>query len=565
MSALGSRDNPFATDWNLMGPGAEPGGRAEPSSSSAAPRPGAGSGQAELIPEDPFLSPPVNGGLGGRPALPDFPAPAALHGQFLAQPSRAEPPRAPDRDFGGFDDFARHPAGTGRYGGRRTDADLFAARDDFGSRGDFRAGSDWGFENTRFAPEQTQPETMAERAFEAAALNPLVGAASPLLWLAARLNESSPPTDPHAFRNAVLDEVRRFGNTATARGIAPGLVRVARYALCATIDDIVLNTAWGGQSEWTTQGLVSTLYQETWGGERFFDLLGQLHGDPARTVDALELMAICLAIGFVGKYRVVEGGAGQLIRLRGELYRTIRNVRGPYERDLSPGWAAIAAPYKAPTRTVWLWSLAAALVAALVGLYLILGILLSNHVGAAVEAVEAVPPDGPVLVERPAIPEIPVIPEPEPLPVRTQVERISALLPDDIAGGQVEVVRDGAVVEVRLLATSFPSGGSDIAETQGPLLQRIASALDAEPGPITVRGYTDNVPLNPATGRTNLTLSAERAASAAEMLRRYLSEPERVASEGMGEVDPIASNATAEGRARNRRVEFQIPAEDAPL
>ena len=59
----------------------------------------------------------------------------------------------------------------------------------------------------------------------------------------------------------------------------------------------------------------------------------------------------------------------------------------------------------------------------------------------------------------------------------------------------------------------------------------------------------------------NMAIWVARARSAADMLRRHVDDPSRVSFEGRGETDPIASNATADGRARNRRVEFQIPAE----
>ncbi|MBB4000422.1 type IVB secretion system protein IcmH/DotU [Aureimonas pseudogalii] len=402
-----------------------------------------------------------------------------------------------------------------------------------------------------------------EQAFELAALNPLVAVASPLLWLAARLNESLPVDDVGQFRARVMDDVSRFESHAMTRGVSPRLARVARYALCATIDDIILNTAWGGQSDWPAKGLVSTFYQETWGGERFFDLLGQLYGQPEENLDALELMALCLSIGFVGKYRVMEGGPAHLSRLRGELYRTIRRLRGPHERRLSAGFTAVDAPYRPPARMIWFWALSAAIVAALVVLHVVLGLLLSWRVDAAAERVAALSPAMPIFVGAPNLPDVPepFTPQGE---LQTQLQRVQDAVATDIASGELEVVADGGDIVVRLLRASFPTGGTALGENEAPMLRRIAAALDPEPGRVTVIGHTDNVPIaNASPTRNNDTLSRDRAASAAAMLQRFLSDPSRTSFLGRGDGSPIASNATAEGRTRNRRVEFRIPAEDA--
>ena len=482
----------------------------------------------------PYQQPSRPTGFGGAPA---WAAPGAGLSGFAA-PQRDDPfglsgPARDPLDFG----FGKAPTAFG--------APPMGAGYDFGPLAQ---------------PIRLGPDSSVEQAFELAALNPLVAVASPLLWLAARLNESLPVEDIAQFRTRVMEDVARFESNAMARGVAPRLARVARYALCATIDDIVLNTPWGGQSDWPAKGLVSTFYQETWGGERFFDLLGQLYAQPEENLDALELMALCLSIGFVGKYRVGEGGPLHLARLRADLYRTIRRLRGPHERRLSVGFAGVDAPYRPPARMIWFWVLSGSLLAALALLYIVLGFLLSARVDAAAERIAALAPAMPVFV---AAPGVPTVPEPLAPEAPTQLQRIRAALAPEIASGEVEVVPENGDITVRLLRASFPTGGTMLAETEAPMLRRIAAALNPEPGPISVVGHTDNVPIaNASPTRNNETLSRERAASAAAMLQRFVSDPARVSFVGRGDSAPIASNATPEGRARNRRVEFRIPARD---
>ena len=401
-----------------------------------------------------------------------------------------------------------------------------------------------------------------DKAFELSAINPLVAAASPLLWLAGRLNESAPPEDIGEFRRHVIDEIKRFETAAMARDIPGRLVRVARYAICASIDDIILNTRWGATSGWASRSLVGQLYNETWGGERFFDLLSQMLQQPEQNIDALELQAICLSIGFIGKYRVMDGGLGHLTRLRHDLYRTIRRVRGPYERSLSGRWQAVNAPYNPPRSMAAPWLAALILLALLLALWAFSSLSLRGDVQRVAEQIRALGRDMPVTVERAGVP---MVPDPKPPVRQTQVERMSEALSGDIAAGRVEVASVGSDVAVRMLAASFPVGGLNLSEQEDPLIRRIAAALDAEEGRILVVGHTDNVPLNANSPLgDNMGLSVARARSVATMLQRHVEAPSRVSFEGRGDRDPIASNATAEGRARNRRVEFLVPTERTP-
>ena len=90
-----------------------------------------------------------------------------------------------------------------------------------------------------------------------------------------------------------------------------------------------------------------------------------------------------------------------------------------------------------------------------------------------------------------------------------------------------------------------------------------AAALDKEPGPIHVIGHTDNVkPKATSSFKSNLDLSVARAKSVEVVLAKSLTDPTRIQAEGKGDLEPVADNKTADGRAQNRRVEIMIPKEE---
>ncbi len=107
-------------------------------------------------------------------------------------------------------------------------------------------------------------------------------------------------------------------------------------------------------------------------------------------------------------------------------------------------------------------------------------------------------------------------------------------------------------------AIHFETGRATILEDSFSLLDEIAQVLHDNPTiNVRVEGYTDNV----GSGRYNLKLSQARADSVMKYLIGQGISPDRITAKGFGMMNPIASNKTAAGRARNRRVEFTITKE----
>lgn len=105
----------------------------------------------------------------------------------------------------------------------------------------------------------------------------------------------------------------------------------------------------------------------------------------------------------------------------------------------------------------------------------------------------------------------------------------------------------------------FDVGRADLRADAMPILVALAETLRDWPNPIRVEGHTDNVPIQNNLYPSNWELSTARASRVV----RYLVErgglsPDRLSAAGYGEYRPVASNDTAEGRARNRRVDVVL-------
>ena len=121
------------------------------------------------------------------------------------------------------------------------------------------------------------------------------------------------------------------------------------------------------------------------------------------------------------------------------------------------------------------------------------------------------------------------------------------------------VTPDGLVIRLLTDKLLFGSGSATVQPEGRGLLAQVGTLLRAEnQHVIRVRGFTDPVPIHTAAFPSNWELSAGRAASVVRAFAEAGVAPERLEAAGRAALDPLTSNATALGRARNRRVEVVL-------
>lgn len=373
-------------------------------------------------------------------------------------------------------------------------------------------------------------------------LNPLVSAASALLGLMAQVRHTVHHPNPGALRVTLIQSVQDF-ETAARRGATPNEKLVAaRYILCTAVDEAVANTPWGAQSGWSQQSLLVHFHNETWGGEKVFQLLARLAQDPAANRDLLELLYCVLALGFEGRYRVLDNGAAQLDSVRTRLAAMVAQHRPPVEAELSPHWRGLAGIGQDTSGSIPLWMMGLVLLLLVALTYAGLRMALnavSDPVFASIHNLREQPPASPATV-----------PLSQP--------RLAKFLAAEIREGLVSVREDAdrSVVSLRGDAFFAPAN-ADLQGKAVPVVIRVAKALAEVQGQVLITGHSDNQPIRSLRFPSNWHLSQARAQSVLNLVAVTVA-PDRLKAEGRAESEPVAPNDTPENRARNRRVELTL-------
>lgn len=397
------------------------------------------------------------------------------------------------------------------------------------------------------APARAEPLALPDLP-GAASLNPLVQAAAPLLSAAPRLRATVRHPNPAALREQLVESVKRFESAARAQGLPNEQVVAARYILCTLLDESASSTPWGGSGAWSSQSLLVAFHNESWGGEKVFQLLTRLAENPTQHRNLLELVYAALSLGFEGRYKVLNDGKAQLDSVRQRLAVKLRDLAGPAERTLSPQWQGVAAAPARLTDGVPLWVVGAVCAGLLVLLFLVLRLTLNAQTDATFTALQTIDA---AAAAAPAAP-------PPPTPAAPPPPRLAQLLKADIDAGSVEVkdLADRSIVTLRGDGV-FDPGSADVNGKSRALFERIGKALNDVPGPVLIAGHTDNQPIRSLRFPSNWHLSKDRAASVKALLGSFV-KPERLSAEGRADTEPVADNASAEGRAKNRRVEITL-------
>ncbi|HEX8240422.1 MAG TPA: type IVB secretion system protein IcmH/DotU [Allosphingosinicella sp.] len=382
--------------------------------------------------------------------------------------------------------------------------------------------------------------------------NLLLAEAAPVLALAAGVRAGRVRLPLPQFHRQATQAIAAF-DSAVARHYPDETRQRAKYAVCATVDDIAQNLPGLGTdgAEWARRSLVVSFFQENIGGDRFWQLVDDMLRDPAGNRDLIELYHACLAAGFEGRFRVMPDGRRRLHEIMSRLQGALDHVRSLSTMEVSPHWRGETAPLV----RVGFWTyvaMAAGVAAGILFLvYIVLRIILMNTGAAPADRIAGLYPDEPLRLSRSGTP----LPQAE----SEQASRLKRFLEPEIRKHLVKVEENASTVWVRTtVGQLFKSGSDQLEPGRRALFERIGRAIEQEPGPVRVEGHADSDRVGSLSFPDNMALSEARAETVADIVRAALSDSGRVTARGMGDSTPVATNSTAAGKSLNRRVEIIV-------
>lgn len=386
--------------------------------------------------------------------------------------------------------------------------------------------------------------------------NSVMAAAARLLTLAAAVQAERQVPDPAGLLRTASGEARAFEKTLIELGLSAEDNARARYAVLATVDDIVQNLPGGLNSNWAQHSLVVQSFGQAFGGDQFWTILDNMLARPAAYRDLLELYQACLAVGFQGRYRIMPDAGAQLSGRMAATFAALDGIPKRPETDLVPTWRGVPT---AAGRLGWLprfLLIAAATAAALLVVFMGLRLWLGASDGAAWTALRRVPPAALSTIDRGGA------------GVAAAESQQLVRIRDRLTNSCIQALDDGATVRLVVSACPglpggmFERGAATLADPYRALLAQAGRALAPEPGQITVAAHTDSDPISGLLATSypdNAALSASRARDAAGVLAPVVGNAGRLSPVGRGDREPVDRGDGDAAKARNRRVELIIP------
>ena len=374
--------------------------------------------------------------------------------------------------------------------------------------------------------------------------NPLIEAAKPVFILANSMQQTTSQLSTDSLINKFSLLINNFEENAEKNGAKYDAIQAAKYCLCTFVDELAVRAGWADET-WSKNSLLVSFYDETWGGERFFEIIQNLKQDSDKNINLLEFMYLCLQFGYKGKYQVLNNGELEIDKIKRDLLALIHSKRPDQTVNLFKHNPIITNNIQRKRRlAIPLWVVGVLGAVALGVGYFTMQWSLGDKFNTASIKVNSLKLPSAITKQQDA----------------QNTVRLRPLLENEIARKLVSVedFQDRSTVTI-LGDGLFESGSAQIQDQYYPVLAAVSQALDSVEGQIIVTGYTDNQPIQSLNFPSNWHLSQARADAVKEILLNYVKNGgTRIRSEGRGSTDPVAPNDTLENRAKNRRVEITL-------
>lgn len=381
-------------------------------------------------------------------------------------------------------------------------------------------------------------------------VNPIIDAATTLLSLAIELKQATQVSNINMLHKQCMNHIKEFEQQLRQEEISAETIAEARYALCSLLDEIVLNAPWGANSSWSTKSLLSVFYKQTWGGEQFFKIIDERVKVPSSNQYLLELMYLCLQLGFKGKYRVQDNGFERLELEKERLFAVIKKIKPEQSKELSPNWRSNVTELIESQHHIPLWAVSILTLTILLAVYLTYSYQLSNKAEPVYNRIAMLVPDTNLNQESSQT-------------IINYATHLRQLLSTEIERGVLQVVED--IDHVAIIMTSsqmYSSASAQLNENSIAVIEKIGQIATSTPGHIQVVGHSDDQKIFTAKYHSNWELSLARANSVVRILNQNQNLAGRVTAEGRGAAEPRVPNDSEQNRAMNRRVEILLWVKD---
>ncbi len=388
--------------------------------------------------------------------------------------------------------------------------------------------------------------------------NPLLATALPFLSVLSRVRLGEVETSPDALRDAARGYIKKAEANAAAEQMPENLVQLAKVNLAAMVDDVCETLP--GYSPDQTRPLTLEMFGVESGSQGFFRTLKTATERPKDYAPLLELMLVCIGLGYEGRYRYEPRGAARVAQKQSEGWAALQTVE-TRDKALSHKWKPVVLRDPLQRRAAPIWMVAGVAAAMVFVLFASLASVLTSEAQAVQTVLRDVHSPQQVSILRATVPAPPA---PKPLAIEETPASPEPSLFEQMQTGleatsaQVETLGDFIVIRLGE-ELQFGSGSPDLNTELTSIVAPIAEVLDSKPGRIVIEGHSDNIPLSGfGLYKTNEALSEARAQVVADALAPLLSDPSRVTVIGVGPARPLSRENTPEARDLNRRVEILL-------